>query len=175
MKLWIPASAAALMLTLSGCSTYHRVVDYFTSSSSAHETPYAQQAELDKNLQRCDKQQGEACVAAGTLYEMRGSQYYSQALRYYQRATGFKIPSAYSALGHMFENGYSVPQDLSRARELYQQGAELGDGTSYLYLANIYRYGRGVSADLPKARHYAELGCQKGNVLACSTQHQLTK
>lgn len=168
MKVLIPATLAALALTLSGCSTYHRFVDYFSSSSPA--TPYAQQAELDQHIKGCESQQGEACLAAGTMYELRGSNYYSQALRYYQLGTGLKQPAAYSALGHMFENGYAVPQDLTRARELYQQGADLGDATSYLYLSNLYRYGRGVDKNLPKARQYASLACKKGNVMACSTR-----
>ncbi|WKX26819.1 tetratricopeptide repeat protein [Tatumella ptyseos] len=170
MKFLFPASVAALALTLSGCSTYHRFVDYFSSSSP---TPtYAQQAELDQHIKGCEKQQGEECLAAGTMYELRGSDYYSQALRYYQLGTGLKQPAAYSALGHMFENGYSVPQDLTRARELYQQGAELGDATSYLYLSNLYRYGRGVDKNQLKARQYASLACKKGNVMACSARRQ---
>jgi len=169
MKVLIPAAVAALTLTLSGCSTYHRFIDYFSSSSPT--TPYAQQAELDQKIKGCENQQGEACLSAGTMFEMRGSHYYSQALRYYQLGTGLKQPAAYSALGHMFENGYAVPQDLTRARELYQQGAEMGDATSYLYLSNIYRYGRGVDKNLPKARQYATLACKKGNVMACSARH----
>ncbi len=171
MKLWITTGITLLVLTLSGCSTYHRMINYF--SSSTPQTPYAQQAELDQNIQRCEQQQGEACVNAGSLYELRGRQYYSAALHYYQLASGLKTPASYSALGHMFENGYAIPQDLSRARDLYQQGAALGDGTSYLYLANLYRYGRGVSKNLVKARQYAALGCKKDNVMACSIRQQL--
>ncbi|WP_241622461.1 tetratricopeptide repeat protein [Rosenbergiella australiborealis] len=171
MKFLIPTSVAVLALTLSGCSTYHRFVNYF-SSSSTHAT-YAQQAELDNQIKRCENQQGDACITAGTMYEMRGSQYYAQAVRYYQLATGLKQPAAYSALGHMFENGYALPKDLTRARELYQQGAELGDATSYLYLSNLYRYGRGTDKNRAKAQQYAELGCKKGNVVACSVRRQI--
>ncbi|MBT0725232.1 sel1 repeat family protein [Rosenbergiella sp. S61] len=173
MKFLIPTSVALLALTLSGCSTYHRFVDYFSSSSSS--VPYAKQAELDQHIKGCEHQQGEACLAAGTMYELRGKPFYSQALRYYQLGTGLKQPAAYSALGHMFENGYAIPQDLTRARELYQQGAELGDATSYLYLSNLYRYGRGIDKNLPKARQYATLACKKGNVMACSAQNQIKK
>jgi len=173
MKFLIPASLAVLALTLSGCSTYHRLVDYFSSSSPS--PLYPQQAELDQHIGRCEQQQGADCIAAGTLYELRGKPYYSQALHYYQLASGLQQPAAYSALGHMFENGYAVPQDLSRARALYQQGADLGDATSYLYLSNLYRYGRGTEKNLVKARQYATLACKKGNVVACSSRYQIKK
>ncbi|WP_071432527.1 tetratricopeptide repeat protein [Rosenbergiella collisarenosi] len=173
MKFSLPASVAALALTLSGCSTYHHFMDYFSSSSPT--AVYPQQAELDQHIKACEQQQGEECIAAGTMYELRGSHYYSQALRFYQLATGLKQPAAYSALGHMFENGYAVPQDLTRARELYQQGAELGDATSYLYLSNLYRYGRGIDKDPAKARQYAILACKKGNVVGCSARNQIKK
>lgn len=166
---------ALITLTLSGCSSTGR---FFSSLwPGAHSTtPPADEQQLQENIRHCnDDHQAQQCIAAGSRYELRGGESYSQAMTYYQKALSLQDSEAYQAIGHLYENGYGVRQDYGTARQWYQRGADAGEGNAMLYLANMYRYGRGTEKNRRKALQYASQGCKKGNILACATRKELLK
>ncbi|GAA0474777.1 MULTISPECIES: tetratricopeptide repeat protein [Tatumella] len=158
------------VLTLTGCSTLGNFFDgMFTGGSS----DYPDQQLLQQHISQCDTGMAAECIAAGSVYELRGGDNYPIALKFYQKGLALQSADANQAIGHLYENGYGVPQNYDTARQWYQKGADAGDGNAMLYLANMYRYGHGVTKDPRTALKYARMACKKGNILACSTRTQL--
>ncbi len=175
MKKTLSVSIAVMALALSGCSTMNHWFGGMFAGNNNTPVRGDEQA-LQAHIQQCDTGQiADECIAAGSMYELRGGDNYTRAMRFYQKGLTLHSPDAYQAIGHLYENGYGVPQSYQDARKWYQQGADAGDGNAMLYLSNMYRYGYGVSKDRHKASEYARMGCKKGNILACAAQKQLLK
>ena len=54
-------------------------------------------------------------------------------------------------LGHRYEFGYVVPQNLYLAGQLYNTAAKRGDSAGQVHLALLYANGKGTKQDLVRA------------------------
>lgn len=75
--------------------------------------------------------------------------------------------AACNELGAFYEDGYGVPQDLTRARLLYEQVCNGGNLRGCNNLAAMYLNGIGVAADQERAFHLFIMSCEGGSAFAC--------
>ncbi len=54
----------------------------------------------------------------------------------------------------MYEKGWGVEPDASKAIQLYENAAESGEFMAFIFLARIYAEGKGVEKDSNKAANY---------------------
>jgi len=83
----------------------------------------------------------------GKIY-MQGQevqQDYGQALMWFRRAAGQKLPNAQNNLGVMYAGGYGVPQDFKQAIAWFEKAAAQGYVIAMNNLADIYEGGVGIS------------------------------
>jgi TPR repeat protein len=69
-------------------------------------------------------------------------------------------------LGIIYENGYGVAQDYTKAREWYEKAADNGDARAMRALGVLYANGSGVTQDYIKAREWYEKAADKDNATA---------
>ena len=63
----------------------------------------------------------------------------------------------------MYQYGYGVSQDYSKAVEWYTKAAEQGNATAQCNLGYMYQYGYGVSQDYSKAVEWYTKAAEQGN------------
>ena len=69
-------------------------------------------------------------------------------------------------VGHIYEEGYGVEQDLAKAAFWYGQAAEQGDTAAQDNLGSMYWEGNGVEQDLEKAALWFERAAEQGYAAA---------
>lgn len=74
--------------------------------------------------------------------------------------------AAQNNLGWLYENGWGVPRDYSRAYWLYQQSAAAGNAQANSNLGDLYFYGNGVVLDYKAAGSYYEKAAAAGDTNA---------
>lgn len=81
----------------------------------------------------------EACYKYGFLLADEDSDYCNEFLapKYLNIAAEGGKAEAYTVLGILYENGFGVPQSISKAREMYETAIELGDEYAEECLANL--------------------------------------
>lgn len=77
---------------------------------------------------------------------------------------GFAI--AQCNLGYMYQNGYGVEQDYSKAIEWYRKAAEQDYARAQNDLGYMYKYGYGVGQDYSKAVEWYRKAAANGNIKA---------
>jgi TPR repeat protein len=79
-----------------------------------------------------------------------------------KKADGGNVPALYT-LGLMYEQGYGVTQDKSRAALYYGKAAEKGHVQAQYRLGYLYDHGQGVPRDLQKAAGWYEKAAEQGD------------
>jgi hypothetical protein len=69
-------------------------------------------------------------------------------------------------LGHCYETGKGVNQDLAEAASWYRKAAEQGDVFSQVALGSLYAKGEGVQKDLAEAASWYRKSADQGNTIA---------
>ena len=69
-------------------------------------------------------------------------------------------------LGFLYERGYGVAQDFTKARELWEKANSKGNTLAMANLGELFANGRGVPQDYAKALDWFERAVAKGNTLA---------
>jgi hypothetical protein len=69
-------------------------------------------------------------------------------------------------LGHMYDKGLGVTQDLQKAIHYFTLAADQGNVEAQLTLGSMHVLGEGVPTDLEKAIHYFTLAADQGNAEA---------
>jgi serine/threonine protein kinase len=71
-------------------------------------------------------------------------------------------------LGSIYENGWGVKRDDSRAKALYTKACEGGRADGCDLLGDMYRIGSGVTQDYSQAKALFTKACDAGNVKGCA-------
>ncbi|KAF9349028.1 hypothetical protein BGX26_012622 [Mortierella sp. AD094] len=74
--------------------------------------------------------------------------------------------SAQYGLGHMYQNGYGVAQDYSKAIEWYLKAANQGNSGAQNSLGDMYQNGYGIDQDYSKALEWFQKAADQGNAIA---------
>ena len=82
-----------------------------------------------------------------------------------KKAAGGNVPALYT-LGLMYEQGYGVTQDKSRAASCYRKAAEKGHVQAQYRLGYLYCHGQGVPRDLQQATEWYEKAAEQRDVPA---------
>ncbi|KAG0001360.1 hypothetical protein BGZ79_004763 [Entomortierella chlamydospora] len=69
-------------------------------------------------------------------------------------------------LGVLYEKGYGVPQDYSKAGEWYQKAASYGHVSAQYNLGVVYHSGLGVAQDYFKAAEWYQKAAEQGHTRA---------
>jgi len=88
---------------------------------------------------------------------------YTNAFHWLARAAGGKHPGAMQALGIMYERGFTVSQDLSRAFSLYRESASLDDVRAMKCLGTMYSMGWGCPKDEAEAAKWYKKAAERGD------------
>jgi TPR repeat protein len=67
-------------------------------------------------------------------------------------------------VGHAYELGEDVPQDLEAAADWFQRAVDQGQPQAFARLGKLYAIGAGVPQDLLQAHTYFELGFRHGQL-----------
>jgi hypothetical protein len=70
-------------------------------------------------------------------------------------------PIAQTYLGHLYENGWGVPQDYVEAAKWLTLAAEQGEPTAQFLLGRLYDNGSGVKQDFVEAEFWFDLAAAK--------------
>ncbi|KAF9350230.1 hypothetical protein BGX26_011558 [Mortierella sp. AD094] len=88
----------------------------------------------------------------------------------FQRAASQGSTDAKSDIGYMYQNGYGMTQDHSKAVEWYVKAANQGNADAQNNLGSIYRNGYGLTQDYSKAVEWYQKAASQGYAKA---QHNL--
>ncbi len=91
---------------------------------------------------------------------------YETALREWRPLAEQGDAKAQNNLGHMYENGQSVPQDDAEAVKWYRKAAEQGDAEAQFNLGFMYGQGHGVAQDYVQAHMWSNLAAAQGDETA---------
>jgi TPR repeat protein len=87
-------------------------------------------------------------------------------------------PTAQLLVGHEYELGENVPQDLDQAAEYFERAVEQGQPHAFARLGVLYALGAGVPRDPLKAHTLFELGFRRGQlsfaIYAKKLEYELT-
>lgn len=87
---------------------------------------------------------------------------YKKSLKWLRKASK-KCPEALASLGRMYEQGYGIRKDYTRALNLYCKSIEKGGIKAYFAIAFMYYYGKGVQRDYTQALLNFERSARAGN------------
>ncbi len=76
---------------------------------------------------------------------------YTEAAKWYRKATEQRDASAQSQLGRMYYHGEGVPENYTEAEKWYRKTAEQGDAAGQSLMSVLYLTGRSVLYDDVKA------------------------
>jgi hypothetical protein len=82
---------------------------------------------------------------------------YVRAARLLRPEAQLGRPIARTYLGHMYENGWGVPQDYNEAAKWLTLAAEQGEPTAQFLLGRLYDNGSGVKQDFVEAEFWLNL------------------
>jgi TPR repeat protein len=91
---------------------------------------------------------------------------YTNALHWLGVAAAAKHPGALQTLGIMYERGFAVSQDLSRALELYRESASLDYPRAMKCLGTMYSMGWGCEKDEVEAVTWYKKAAERGDAAA---------
>lgn len=80
---------------------------------------------------------------------------------------------AQNNLGVMYDKGYGVPQNKSKARQWYEKAAAQGHPHALLGLGNMYANGHGVRKNHAKAKEWFSKSCDEGLQDGCDAHRNL--
>lgn len=103
---------------------------------------------------RADMLTGDAAFSAGD---------YATAYREWSQAVGNGDASAMAALGTLYDTGYGVPQDFSRALGWYRHAAEAGNVRGMFNTGTMYDNGRGTPVDRAEALRWYARAAERGH------------
>jgi TPR repeat protein len=112
--------------------------------------------------QTADAGSAQAQTALGVLHKFVHKNH-PEAVRRLTQAAGQDHPEALRLLGHSYQYGQGVDQDLARAAGLYQRAAERGDKYGQLNLAVFYERGLGgLARDVNQAIKWYRRAANQG-------------
>jgi hypothetical protein len=82
---------------------------------------------------------------------------YARAARLLRPEAQSGQPIAQTYLGHLYENGWGVPQDYNEAAKWLTLAAEQGEPTAQFLLGRLYDNGSGVKQDFIEAEFWFDL------------------
>ena len=109
--------------------------------------------------QAAERGSGAGQTALGFVY--LGERRYADARHWFERATAAGYPDAFAGLGRIYQNGFGVAANRSRALELFSKGAALGDVQSQLILASLELEAPVTLARTQQALHWLRLAAQR--------------
>jgi TPR repeat protein len=93
-------------------------------------------------------------------------QSYSDALKFYQKATSLEVAQSIYQLGYLYEKGRGVQVDIEEAKLLYERASMKNHADSSYRLGRLHYYGLGSHSDLKKAFDYFTDAAKGGNLQA---------
>lgn len=96
-----------------------------------------------------------------------------EAVRLFTAAAASGHVHAMNQLGHCYQMGLGVEQNVETAFQYYKKAAAMGFDGGELSLGKCYAEGIGVAPDHEAAIHYLSLAAQKGNSEAQESLNQL--
>ena len=66
-------------------------------------------------------------------------------------------------VAEVYQNGWGVPQDYSKARKWFEEAAVAGDTEAMINLGRLYEQGLGVAQDYGKALEWFRKAVEAGN------------
>lgn len=117
-----------------------------------------------KLLLKCETGDADTCFMLGqymhhiTLKEKKRRDF-SLTMKYYEKACKLNNAKACLEIGHMYQKGIFVKEDIAKAIEYYKKSAKNGSAYGYFNIANIFHRGKNVKKDLYKAEKYYNLSC----------------
>jgi TPR repeat protein len=94
---------------------------------------------------------------------------YTEALRYFEKATGMGSKIAITEKGIAFLNGESVARDYARARQLFEEADAKGNFLAIALMGLLYQNGWGVAQDHARARQLYERAADAGDIIAMNS------
>ena len=91
---------------------------------------------------------------------------YSEAVQPLLKAAKLNSADAYTKLGAMYQNGFGVKTNESRAYKMYRQAADLGDAIAQYEVARLLEVGKGCEVSQKSAFYYMYCSASQGNPLA---------
>jgi len=113
-------------------------------------------------------QQSSVAVDAKQALALYEGNDYVDARPLLDRACDAGNAEACNDLGEIYDTGYGVVQDHTRAAALFLKACNAGNVNSCLSLGVCYGNGNGVEQDYSRAREFFSLSCDKGNSLGCA-------
>ena len=98
-------------------------------------------------------------VGAGERAFARGDYLRAARLLLVEARSGRRVAQTY--LGHLYENGWGVPQNYEEAAKWFLLAAEKGDPTAQFLLGRLYDNGSGVKQDFVEAEFWLDLAAAK--------------
>ena len=98
-----------------------------------------------------------------------------EAIAAYTQAIDAGSVVALSGLGTVYDGGYGVPEDATKAAELYQRAADAGLSLGMTNLGNLYEHGRGVAQDYAKAAALYKQAADAGSAFGAGSLGYLTE
>ena len=113
----------------------------------------------------CNKNMSDYEQELAEANELLSSEEYERALTILLPLVKTEVPAAIGMYGLMFQLGFGVERNLTKAVELLSKAYELGDGTSAHNLGTIFAMGEDeIEKDFEKSKMYyrkaKELGAQ---------------
>ncbi|MGN1357526.1 MAG: tetratricopeptide repeat protein [Succinivibrionaceae bacterium] len=110
---------------------------------------------------------------ANSCYQAFENQKYDEALKACVASSDQGDAVSSNLLGAMYENGYGVEQDFSRAFDYYKKAAEKELPEALNNLADLYQKGQGVDQNPDDARFYYAKAARMGDPNAGITMYRL--
>ncbi len=108
----------------------------------------------------------DAMVQKGNVYltiAQKDSDYYEEALYWFDRAAGLSNTSAMNNIAYMYKNGLGIEKDYEEAMSIYEISASLGDSDAMYYIGHMYDFGEGVDQDYTQAAMWYEKAAELGH------------
>lgn len=103
-------------------------------------------------------------IELGGIYHV--SKHYSEAAKWYRRASDRGYAPAQYNLGQMYYKGQGVSQNYAEAAKWYRKGAEQGDAKSQYNLGHMFRTGQGVPQDYAETEKWFRKAAEQGDAFA---------
>ena len=163
----------ALARTTEGCKAKDPYGCYL--AGTMHEKGWGTAVNVGKAVslyrQACKKDVPHACVQLAVLQETgNGVQKNPEAAAktFGEMCEKSGFTTACYHLGRMYQEGRSVPRQLTVAEELYKKSCNLGDILGCFGLAKMYESGRSEGGGPREAAEIYEKACNVGNAEACT-------
>lgn len=119
-------------------------------------------AKLSASAEKGDAQ-SQVCLGAAMASGMNGSQDFSKANEWYEKAADQGYPEGKRRLGQMYEYGLGVKQDAAKAGAIFQGLVDQGYMPAGVDMALRYENGTGVAKDSKLAVQWLEKAAEAGD------------